>query len=61
MSVWSAPLCASFTYRVHDACTLVLLLPSLPGSLMVSFLDYLEQWRLEMIRTAEEMVEEKVK
>ena len=47
-------------YRVY-ACTLVLLLPSLPGSLRVSFLDHLEQWRSEMIQTAEEMVEGKMK
>lgn len=36
-------------------------LPVLPVSLRASFLDHLEQWRSEMIRTAEEMVEGKVR
>lgn len=36
-------------------------LPFLPVSLRASFLDHLEQWRSEMIRTAEEMVEGKVR
>ena len=43
-------------YRVHDACTSFLLV-----SLRASFLDHLEQWRSEMIRMAEEMVEGKVR
>ena len=53
---------------MYDACvhdhtymhTLPPSLPFLPVSLRASFLDHLEQWRSEMIRVAEEMVEGKV-
>ena len=50
-------------FMTIHTCTLISLLPPpfLPVSLRASFLDHLEQWRSEMIRTAEEMVEGKVR